>query len=88
MIKSGYTAQDLQSMEAMRKRQALTDALINGTPRKISHPMQGIAQMAEAAMAGNQARNAMFPDAPGGKAPSFGTQMRNMVTRGNNGGMY
>ena len=89
MIKSGYTAEDLQSMDAMRKRQALADALIGtGAPRKIAHPMQGIAQMAEAAMAGNQQRNAMFPQAPGGAAPSIGTQIRNMFTRGNNGGMY
>ncbi|MDG4675665.1 hypothetical protein P9A16_31690 [Shinella sp. 838] len=89
MIKSGYTAEDLQGMEAMRKRQALADALIGGgAPQQINHPMQGLAQMAQTAMTGNQQRNAMFPQAPGGAMPSIGTQIRNMVSRGNNGGMY
>ncbi|WP_430439003.1 hypothetical protein [Shinella sp.] len=90
MINSGFSQGDLANMDQQKKRQLLAQALMGqaGQTRRIDHPMQGLAQMAEGAMAGNEARNAMFPQAPGGQKPGFGMSLMNMITRGNNGGMY
>lgn len=90
MINSGFTQADLAGMDAQKRRQLLAQALMGGAgqQQRIDHPMQGMAQMAQGAMAGNEARNAMFPQAPGGQRRGFGASLMNMVTRGNNGGLF
>ena len=49
---------------------------------------QGIGQMMSGAALGIAKRNAAFPQAPGGGAPSFGTGLMNFFTGGRNGGLY
>ncbi len=49
---------------------------------------QGMSRLANA-MAGAYRRQAdAFPAAPGGGTPSFGTQIANVLTMRNNGGLY
>lgn len=90
MMQSGFSLNDLQRMDKDKLRQMYAQALLSGggQQQQIAHPMQGMAQMGQAAMAGNQMRNQSFPSAPGGGRPSMGMNLMNMVTRGNNGGMY
>jgi len=60
MIKSGYTAEDLARMgpDALTRKRLLTEALLSDATkqRKIEHPLQGMAQMAEALMGGLRMR--------------------------------
>ncbi len=60
MIKSGYSQEDLARMgpDELTKRRLLAEALLSDASkqRKIEHPLQGMAQMAEALMGGLRMR--------------------------------
>lgn len=59
-IKSGYTAEDLAKLgpDYLTKKRLLAEALMSDTTkqRKIEHPLQGLAQMAEALVGGLKLR--------------------------------
>lgn len=60
-ISSGYTAEDLARMgpDALTRKRLMAEALLNDATRqrKIEHPLQGLAQMAEALVGGMRVRN-------------------------------
>lgn len=49
---------------------------------------QGMARVADAMSGAYNAQGQSFPTAPGGATPSFGTQLSNLFTLRNNGGLY
>lgn len=49
---------------------------------------QGIGQLMSGVALGVARRNAAFPEAPGGAAPSFKTGLMNFFTGGHNGGLF
>jgi hypothetical protein len=49
---------------------------------------EGMARVADAMAGAYNAQGQSFPTAPGGATPGFGTQLSNLFTLRNNGGLY
>lgn len=69
---------------AMKKRQAVAQALAK-PPQNIG---DGINALGQAMLYRAQQQKSAFPAATGNEQPSFMTAMKNMLSRGNNGGPY
>lgn len=81
----GAGAQGQQSDDEQRKAAIMQALMGQGMPQNMG---QGMEAIGKAIAMQNMQRNKQFPAAPGGGDPSMGTSFMNMLTRGQNGGMY
>lgn len=69
----------------LRKRQAVAQALTAPMPQDMG---QGMASLGNALAMRERQRQAAYPQAPGGAQPNFITAMKNLLSGGQNGGLY